>query len=112
MEEEKEKTDKRTHRTVRLSEQIFQPCSLAEICLKFLTKNSQQIVSVQGLEKSLALQLLKQILLENRLTFQLAKVFIACGHADISEAISSLNLIDAVPLALSTSSNEYCRIDR
>mmetsp|Transcript_35708 Transcript_35708/g.47108 ORF Transcript_35708/g.47108 Transcript_35708/m.47108 type:complete len:110 (+) Transcript_35708:76-405(+) len=98
----------RTHKTIRLPPQIQNPLSLTEICIKKLTENSTQIADISGLERTVALRLLQSIVLEKRLTYPLAKVFIDCGHEDISSALEGLNLWDAIPIKAKPELHRRC----
>lgn len=55
---------------------------------------------VTGLEETLAIRLLREVLVRGRLTYRLATVFIESGHDELSQAVSQLNLWDAIPTSL------------
>ncbi len=91
-----------THRTVPLEEAVpsarvaHSPLPLADLCLGAVADNCASLVSIAGLDEFLAIKLLREILLRGKLDFRLCRVFMASEHEELSKAVASLNLYDAL----------------
>lgn len=90
-----------THRTLPLNEAVPStrahiPPPLTHLCMATIADNCSGLVSVNGLAEELCIRILREILLRGRLDYRLCRVFIESGHEELSKAVSSLNLFDAL----------------
>ncbi|CAN0058761.1 unnamed protein product [Ectocarpus sp. 4 AP-2014] len=65
--------------------------------VQVLAEHADKIVDLRGVGQDTARQLLEEIMGRQKLTYPLAKVFMNCGDDELSSAIASLNLWDAIP---------------
>lgn len=80
--------------------------SLANLVLDHLAAQPDKITDVSCMAEHLAVGLLLRLHQKARLDFRLACIFHQSGHGEIVDAISQLNLFDAMP---SHNVNSSCR---
>ncbi|KAM3575089.1 hypothetical protein VYU27_003003 [Nannochloropsis oceanica] len=90
-----------THRTLPLEQAIpstraHSPLSLTQLCLVSIAENSAGLVSIEGLAEELCIRLLREVLVLGKLDFRLCRVFMESEHEELSKAVASLNLFDAL----------------
>ena len=90
-----------THRTLPLEQAVpstraHSPPPLTQLCLAAIAENSSGLVSIEGLAEELCIRLLREILLLGKLDFRLCRVFMESEHEELSKAVASLNLFDAL----------------
>ncbi|CAN0546514.1 unnamed protein product, partial [Ectocarpus sp. 12 AP-2014] len=85
------------HRIVKLAPRVYQVPTLRYCCVQVLAEHADKIVDLRGVGQDTARQLLEEIMGRQKLTYPLAKVFMNCGDDELSSAIASLNLWDAIP---------------
>ena len=71
--------------------------SLQDLALDSLAANPEMLNDLRCLDEHQAIALLWRIFNSARLDYRLACVFRDAGHAVITEAINSLDLVDAMP---------------
>ena len=71
--------------------------SLTSLALDTLAMHAEGLTSIRGVDIHLCTGLLYRIMQRGALDYRLACVFRDCGHADIAEAVRSLNLYAAIP---------------
>lgn len=70
---------------------------LTDLVLETLADNCANIVDLQGIAEEQVIALLAKIMQRGRLDYRLACIFRDAGHAELSEAMRSLDLFAAVP---------------
>ena len=90
-----------THRTLPLEQAIpstraHSPPPLTQLCLVSIAENSAGLVSIEGLAEELCIRLLREILVLGKLDFRLCRVFMESEHEELSKAVASLNLFEAL----------------
>lgn len=83
-----------THKPLPARGQVL---SLTDLALDCLAANPSVVVDLSCTDEHLALGLLYRLLEAGRLDYRLACIFHAAGHASITSAMESLNILDAVP---------------
>lgn len=93
-----------THHTLPLEQAVpstraHSPPPLTQLCLSTIAEHSAGLVSIEGLAEELSIRLLREILLLGKLDFRLCRVFMDSEHEELSKAVASLNLFDALGCA-------------
>ena len=70
---------------------------LTSLALDSLAANAHGLTCIRGVDIHLCAGLLYRVLPRGGLDYRLACVFRDCGHADIADAVGSLDLLAAMP---------------
>ena len=84
------------NRTTPLSDPASVP-PLTSLALDSLAANAHGLTCIRGVDIHLCAALLYRVLQRGGLDYRLACVFRDCGHADIADAVGSLDLLAAMP---------------